>query len=103
MVIAQRKAHERAYAGYLRLAVGLYAERQKLARPRIHAYKGRYMVTHCSMCKQPLAPEIDVVRCSVSSCNAGRMKMRFCSVGCWEKHVPTARHRSASFQLEATQ
>jgi hypothetical protein len=28
------------------------------------------------------------------------MKLRFCSVTCWEKHVPTARHRNASYSVE---
>jgi hypothetical protein len=28
------------------------------------------------------------------------MKLRFCSIGCWEKHVPTARHRNANYVLE---
>ncbi len=28
------------------------------------------------------------------------MKLRFCSVACWEKHVPTARHRKASWIAE---
>lgn len=32
----------------------------------------------------------------MSACNAGRFKLRFCSVACFEKHVPTARHRGAS-------
>lgn len=30
------------------------------------------------------------------------MKLRFCSVACWEKHVPTARHRKAAYALERT-
>jgi hypothetical protein len=28
------------------------------------------------------------------------MKLRFCSVKCWEKHVPTARHRKAAYVVE---
>jgi hypothetical protein len=28
------------------------------------------------------------------------MKLRFCTQACWEKHVPTARHRNASFVEE---
>jgi hypothetical protein len=28
------------------------------------------------------------------------MKLRFCSVNCWQKHVPTARHRKASYVVE---
>ena len=51
----------------------------------------------CSMCHGEIARGDSHVKCSVSSCNAGRMKLRFCSVGCWEKHIPTARHRQASW------
>ncbi|MDW8281189.1 MAG: hypothetical protein RMK29_05725 [Myxococcales bacterium] len=32
----------------------------------------------------------------MSTCNAGRLKFYFCSLPCWEAHLPTARHRSAS-------
>jgi hypothetical protein len=28
------------------------------------------------------------------------MKLRFCSVTCWEKHVPTARHRNPAYVIE---
>ena len=38
-------------------------------------------------------------RCSVSTCNSGRVKLYFCSVACWDAHLPTARHRSA-FAIE---
>lgn len=51
----------------------------------------------CSMCKGTIPHQTAYVRCSVASCNAGRMKLRFCSVRCWEKHIPTARHRKASY------
>jgi hypothetical protein len=34
-------------------------------------------------------------RCSVSTCNSGRLKLTFCSVRCWDIHVPEARHRDA--------
>ena len=51
----------------------------------------------CSMCRGEIAAGADYFRCSVSSCNSGRMKMRFCTKACWEKHIPTARHRNASF------
>jgi hypothetical protein len=49
----------------------------------------------CSMCKQAISPDRPRFRCSVSACNAGRMKLRFCSVACFERHIPTARHRKA--------
>jgi hypothetical protein len=52
--------------------------------------------TVCSMCKQAIPSEVPRYRCSVSACNAGRMKLRFCSVACFERHIPTARHRKAN-------
>jgi hypothetical protein len=48
------------------------------------------------MCKQRIAAEGGWFRCSVSACNAGRLKLCFCSPACFERHIPTARHRSAS-------
>jgi LSD1 subclass zinc finger protein len=50
----------------------------------------------CSMCRKPIAFGAKYFRCSVTACNAGRMKLVFCSAGCWDAHLPTARHRSAS-------
>jgi LSD1 subclass zinc finger protein len=50
----------------------------------------------CSMCRKPIAFGAKYFRCSVTACNAGRMKLGFCSAGCWDAHLPTARHRSAS-------
>lgn len=50
----------------------------------------------CSMCRKALSVGDRIYRCSVSTCNSGRVKFFFCSVGCWDAHLPTARHRSAS-------
>jgi LSD1 subclass zinc finger protein len=50
----------------------------------------------CSMCRKPIAFGAKYFRCSVTACNAGRMKLVFCSAGCWDAHLPTARHRSAA-------
>ncbi len=33
--------------------------------------------------------------CSVSTCTRKRTGMRFCSVSCWEAHLPMMRHREA--------
>lgn len=49
------------------------------------------------MCKSPLHEGDRYYRCSVTSCNSGKLKLRFCSVGCWEGHLPTARHRNADW------
>jgi hypothetical protein len=55
----------------------------------------------CATCRAAIAPHEVRYRCSVSACNAGRFKLRFCSVACFEKHIPTARHRGASCVEEA--
>ena len=49
----------------------------------------------CSMCRTEIVVGAKLFRCSVSTCNSGRVKLVFCSVGCWDAHLPTARHRSA--------
>ena len=54
----------------------------------------------CATCRKLIPPGQAAIRCTVASCNTGRMKLRFCSVTCWEKHVPTARHRKASYVVE---
>jgi hypothetical protein len=50
----------------------------------------------CSMCRKPIQLHSKYWRCSVSTCNSGRIKLMFCSVSCWDAHLPTARHRNAS-------
>jgi LSD1 subclass zinc finger protein len=54
----------------------------------------------CATCRKLIPPGTNAIRCTVASCNTGRMKLRFCSATCWEKHVPTARHRNASYVVE---
>ncbi len=49
----------------------------------------------CSTCKKPIAFEARYYRCSVSTCNRPRLALYFCSVACWDAHVPEARHRDA--------
>src|SRR3954463_15631051 len=50
---------------------------------------------HCSTCKRPIAFKSGYFRCSVSTCNRRPLEMFFCSVPCWDAHVPEARHRDA--------
>ncbi len=50
----------------------------------------------CSMCRKQLNVGDKWYRCSVSTCNSGRVKLCFCSVACWDAHLPTARHRNAA-------
>ena len=55
----------------------------------------------CSACKQPIALGASHQVCSVSTCNRKRTGMVFCSVDCWEIHLPMANHREA-WAVEAT-
>jgi hypothetical protein len=50
----------------------------------------------CSICRKSLHVGDRIWRCSVSTCNSGRVKFYFCSIACWDAHLPTARHRNAS-------
>ncbi|MCA9681003.1 MAG: hypothetical protein KC457_02315 [Myxococcales bacterium] len=50
---------------------------------------------HCSRCKKPIAYGATYLVCSVSTCNRARSAMVFCSMDCWDAHVPVAGHREA--------
>lgn len=59
---------------------------------------GEPSATHfrvCSTCRTPIAFGARYYRCSVSTCNRARTALYFCSVPCWDAHVPEARHRDA--------
>jgi len=49
----------------------------------------------CSACKTPIGLGAIHYVCSVSTCNRARTALVFCSVDCWEIHLPTERHRQA--------
>jgi hypothetical protein len=49
----------------------------------------------CSACKSPIALGAVYQVCSVSTCNRPRTGLVFCSVTCWEVHLPDANHREA--------
>jgi histone H3/H4 len=49
----------------------------------------------CSTCRKPIDFGAKYYRCSVSTCNRPRLALFFCSVPCWDAHVPEARHRDA--------
>jgi hypothetical protein len=49
----------------------------------------------CSSCKRELPFEGRYYVCSVSTCNRKRTGLTFCSLPCFEAHVPTVRHREA--------
>lgn len=49
----------------------------------------------CSACKNDIGLGAIHWVCSVSTCNRARTALVFCSVDCWEIHLPTERHREA--------
>lgn len=49
----------------------------------------------CSACKQPIALGATYWTCNVSTCNRKRTGLVFCTVTCWEVHLPGANHREA--------
>jgi len=55
----------------------------------------------CSSCKSDLAFGITYWVCNVSTCNRPRTGLFFCSVSCWEAHLPLMRHRE-SWAVEKT-
>jgi histone H3/H4 len=50
----------------------------------------------CSFCKVEIPYASGYYRCSVSSCNQRSTDYVFCSVHCFETHVPGARHKDAA-------
>jgi len=53
------------------------------------------MWRRCSACKKPIATGAIYWVCSVSTCNRERTALAFCTVECWEVHLPSANHREA--------
>ena len=49
----------------------------------------------CSTCKTPIPFGGAHYACSVSTCNRRAALFAFCSVACWDAHVPVMRHRDA--------
>ena len=49
----------------------------------------------CSACKKPIGLGATCWVCNVSTCNRPRTGLVFCSVSCWEVHLPSANHRQA--------
>ena len=49
----------------------------------------------CNICKKSIAFEQTYYVCSVSTCNRKRTGFFFCSIPCWDTHLPIMRHREA--------
>lgn len=54
----------------------------------------------CSSCKTEIGFRTTHWVCSVSTCTRKRTGLVFCSVACWEMHLPMMRHREA-YAVEA--
>lgn len=50
----------------------------------------------CSSCKKEIPFSNGYYTCSVSTCNAKSTNYVFCSVPCFERHLPGARHKDAA-------
>src|SRR3954466_8278076 len=49
----------------------------------------------CNSCKKPISYRSLYWVCNVSTCNRKRTGLAFCSVSCWDAHVPMMHHRAA--------
>lgn len=49
----------------------------------------------CSACKNPIELGATYWTCNVSTCNRKRTALQFCTVTCWEVHLPGANHRES--------
>lgn len=49
----------------------------------------------CSTCKKDILLNSKYYECSVSTCTGQRTGYVFCSISCWEVHLPGAKHRDA--------
>ncbi len=50
----------------------------------------------CSSCKKDIRLNETYYVCSVSTCRGNATNYVFCSVSCWDAHVPVERHRPES-------
>ena len=49
----------------------------------------------CSTCREWIAFQHAYWICNVSTCNRKNTAFVFCSVECWDAHLPLANHREA--------
>ncbi len=49
----------------------------------------------CSTCKKDILLNAKYFECSVSTCTGQRTGYVFCTLSCWEVHLPGAKHRNA--------
>lgn len=51
----------------------------------------------CSTCKKEIPFRTAYYVCSISTCRAKATDYAFCSVPCWDGHIPVERHRGDNF------
>lgn len=49
----------------------------------------------CNSCKKPIAFSAIYWVCNVSTCNRKRTGLSFCTVSCWDAHLPLVNHRES--------
>lgn len=49
----------------------------------------------CNICKKQIFFRTKYYVCNVSTCNRKRTGLIFCSVSCWDAHLPIVRHRES--------
>jgi histone H3/H4 len=49
----------------------------------------------CTTCKKPIGFGASYLQCSVSTCNRAKLAQFFCTLACWDAHLPEAKHRDA--------
>ncbi|MGE0616563.1 MAG: hypothetical protein AB7P04_13085 [Bacteriovoracia bacterium] len=56
----------------------------------------------CNSCKNPIGYRATYWVCNVSTCNRKRTGLSFCTVACWDAHVPMMNHRESwAVELQA--
>lgn len=92
-------AHVKAWATgkYPAIVVRLSKARQTGVKDRDMSTSGLSDNTWkvCSICKKELPFESQYYVCSVSTCQRKRTGLFFCSLPCFEAHLPMMRHRDA--------
>src|SRR5207249_3586887 len=84
-----------------RSASGVPGSGSSASRSLVYAWEGMAMDAdasfwkRCSTCKKELPFAGMYWACNVSTCNRPRTALVFCSVSCWDAHVPMLRHRDA--------
>ena len=81
------------FSSHARQKDGVHCEH--MAAPEGPAVESQTYYRVCSICRKPIDFGASYYRCSVSTCNRSRMALYFCTVPCWDAHLPEARHRDA--------